>query len=177
MATDVRLDRTRSRLLPQVGERARLRGGLELAAARFHWDAPGEALAQRRPDVDLDPGQVDVRRSVGVVTRKGQSERLVHGVTKAGQSRVLDLGAGTVAALRALQAMTVLPAPGGATRTPDSAWRVVVCGLLFGVEVGGEPEVLGLAGSASVGQLQAAAGLLNEVGEPVLQAAGEKQDR
>jgi hypothetical protein len=39
-----------------------------------------------------------VRRSVGVVKAKGASERLAEGPTKTGQSRVVDLDAGTVAA-------------------------------------------------------------------------------
>jgi integrase len=61
----------------------------------------GEALALRWRDVDLDAGRLAVRRSVGVVKAKGASERLVEGPTKTGQSRVVDLDVGTVAALRA----------------------------------------------------------------------------
>ncbi|SDH03657.1 tyrosine-type recombinase/integrase [Klenkia brasiliensis] len=64
----------------------------------------GEALALRWRDVDLDAGRLAVRRSVGVVKRKGEGEKLVEGTTKTGQSRVVDLDAGTVAALRAYRA-------------------------------------------------------------------------
>ena len=61
----------------------------------------GEALALRWRDVDLDAGRLAVRRSAGVVKAKGAGERLVEGPTKTGRSRVVDLDAGTVAALRA----------------------------------------------------------------------------
>src|SRR3954463_16348843 len=61
----------------------------------------GEALALRWRDCDLDAGRRAVRRSVGVVKAKGAGERLVEGPTKTGRSRVVDLDAGTVAALRA----------------------------------------------------------------------------
>jgi integrase len=64
----------------------------------------GEALALRWWDVDLDAGRLAVRRSVGVVKAKGAGERLVEGPTKTGRSRVVDLDAGTVAALRAYRA-------------------------------------------------------------------------
>jgi integrase len=64
----------------------------------------GEALALRWRDVDLDVGRIAVRRSVGVVKTKGHGERLIEGATKTGQSRVVDLDAGTVAALRAYRA-------------------------------------------------------------------------
>jgi integrase len=60
----------------------------------------GEALALRWRDVDLDAGRLAVRRSVGVVKAKGAGEQLVEGPTKTGQSRVVDLDSGTVAALR-----------------------------------------------------------------------------
>ncbi|RBY97512.1 hypothetical protein DQ237_00720 [Blastococcus sp. TF02-8] len=60
----------------------------------------GEALALRWRDVDLDAGRLAVRRSVGVVKVKSAGEQLVEGPTKTGQSRVVDLDAGTVAALR-----------------------------------------------------------------------------
>src|SRR4051812_24058423 len=53
----------------------------------------GEALALRWRDVDLDAGRVAVRRSVGVVKDKGKGEQLV------------ELDAGTVAALRAYRAV------------------------------------------------------------------------
>ncbi|MGK5115782.1 tyrosine-type recombinase/integrase, partial [Geodermatophilus sp. CPCC 205506] len=65
----------------------------------------GEALALRWRDVDLDAGRLSVRRSVGVVKDKGAGERLVEGPTKTGRSRVVDLDAGTVAALRAYRAV------------------------------------------------------------------------
>jgi integrase len=61
----------------------------------------GEALALRWRDVDLDAARMAVRRSVGTVKHKGAGEELVEGPTKTGQSRVVDLDAGTVAALRA----------------------------------------------------------------------------
>ena len=64
----------------------------------------GEALALRWRDVDLDAGRLAVRRSVGVVKTKGAGEQLVEGPTKTGQSRVVDLDAGTVAALRTYRA-------------------------------------------------------------------------
>ena len=64
----------------------------------------GEALALRWRDVDLDAGRLSVRRSVGVVKAKGAGERLVEGPTKTGRSRVVDLDAGTGAALRAYRA-------------------------------------------------------------------------
>jgi integrase len=64
----------------------------------------GEALALRWRDVDLDAGRLAVRRSVGVVKAKGAGERLVEGPTKTGQSRVVDLDAGTAAALRSYRA-------------------------------------------------------------------------
>ena len=60
----------------------------------------GEALA-RWGDIDLDAGRLAVRRSLGVVKTKGAGQQLVEGPTKTGQSRVVDLDAGTVAALRA----------------------------------------------------------------------------
>ncbi|MEA3217603.1 MAG: hypothetical protein QOJ19_3759, partial [Acidimicrobiia bacterium] len=59
----------------------------------------GEALALRWRDLDLDAGRLAVRRSVGVVKAKGAGERLVEGPTKTGQSRVVDLDPGTLAAL------------------------------------------------------------------------------
>src|ERR671933_2543383 len=64
----------------------------------------GESLALRWRDVDLDAGRLAVRRSIGVVKDKGAGERLVEGPTKTGRSRVVDLDAGTVAALRAYRA-------------------------------------------------------------------------
>ena len=65
----------------------------------------GEALALRWRDVDLDAGRVAIRRSLGVVSTKGQGEQLVEGTTKTGQSRVVDLDAGTVRTLRAYRAV------------------------------------------------------------------------
>src|SRR3954454_11880406 len=64
----------------------------------------GEALALRWRDLDLDAGRLAVRRSVGVVKAKGAGERLVEGPPKTGRSRVVDLDARTVAALRAHRA-------------------------------------------------------------------------
>jgi integrase len=72
----------------------------------------GEALALRWRDVDLDAGRLAVRRSVGVVKDKGAGEQLIEGPTKTGQSRVVDLDAGTVAALRADRAARGLLALG-----------------------------------------------------------------
>jgi hypothetical protein len=63
-----------------------------------------EALALRWWDVDLDPGRLVVRRSVGVVKAEGAGERLVEGPTRTGRSRVVGLDSGTVAALRAYRA-------------------------------------------------------------------------
>jgi integrase len=65
----------------------------------------GEPLALRWRDVDLNAARIAVRRGVGVVKNKGQGERLVEGATKTGQSRVVDLDAGTVTALRAYRAI------------------------------------------------------------------------
>jgi integrase len=64
----------------------------------------GEALALRWRDVDLAAGRLQVRRSVGTVRDKGAGQRLVEGPTKTGQSRVVDLDAGTVAALQSYRA-------------------------------------------------------------------------
>jgi integrase len=64
----------------------------------------GEALALRWRDVDLDAGRLAVRRSVGVVKAKGAGGQVVEGPTKTSRSRVVDLDAGTAAALRAYQA-------------------------------------------------------------------------
>src|SRR3954454_23202570 len=63
-----------------------------------------EALALRWRDVDLDAGRLQVRRSVGTVKHKGAGEEFVEGPTKTGQSRVVDIDADTVAALRAYRA-------------------------------------------------------------------------
>jgi integrase len=64
----------------------------------------GEALALRWRDVDLDAGRLAVRRSVGVVKAKGAGGQVAEGPTKTSRSRVVDLDAGTAAALRAYQA-------------------------------------------------------------------------
>ncbi|QNG38733.1 site-specific integrase [Geodermatophilaceae bacterium NBWT11] len=64
----------------------------------------GEALALRWRDVDLDAMRVAVRRSVGLVRTKERGEELVEGPTKTGQSRVVDLDAGTVQKLRVYKA-------------------------------------------------------------------------
>ena len=72
-----------------------------MAGARGHRMRRGEGLALRWRDVDLDAGLLAVRRRLGVVTTKGAGQTLVEGSTKTGQSRVVDLDAGTVAALRA----------------------------------------------------------------------------
>src|SRR3954447_3851242 len=64
----------------------------------------GEALALRWRDIDLDAGRAAVRRSVGEVKAKGAGEKLIEGPTKTGRARVVDLDAGTVAALRAYRA-------------------------------------------------------------------------
>jgi integrase len=52
----------------------------------------------------VDACRLAVRRSVGVVKTKGAGEQLVEGPTKTGQSRVVDLDAGTVATLRSYRA-------------------------------------------------------------------------
>lgn len=64
----------------------------------------GEALALRWRDVDLDAARLAVRRSVGTVKTKGAGGQLIEGPTKTRQSRVVDLDAGTVAALRSYRA-------------------------------------------------------------------------
>lgn len=64
----------------------------------------GEALALRWRDVDLDAGSLAVRRSAGLVKTHGVGEQIVEGATKSGHARVVDLDAGTVAALRAYRA-------------------------------------------------------------------------
>jgi integrase len=77
----------------------------------------GEAIAMRWRDVDLDAARLAVRRSVGVVRTKGVGEQLIGGPTKIGQSRVVDLDAGTVAALR----LSGSPRPGCPRPLRDSA--------------------------------------------------------
>src|SRR5206468_27212 len=60
----------------------------------------GELLALRWRDLDVDEGQLSVRRSVGVIKAKGQPERIVEGPTKSGKPRTIDLGPNTLEALR-----------------------------------------------------------------------------
>jgi hypothetical protein len=64
----------------------------------------GEALAVRWGDVDFDAGTLAVRRSAVLIKAKGEGERLVVGAPKSGKSRVIDLDARTLAALRAHRA-------------------------------------------------------------------------
>jgi integrase len=61
----------------------------------------GEALALRWRDVDLDAAALAVRRSAGIVRNAGESAGVREGDTKSGKPRVIDLDAGTVAALKA----------------------------------------------------------------------------
>jgi integrase len=61
----------------------------------------GEALALRWRDVDLDAGTIAVRRSAGMVRVKGEGAQLTEGLPKTGKPRVVDIGPGTVAVLRA----------------------------------------------------------------------------
>src|SRR5688500_1351151 len=102
---DAGLDCDRAQPLPGL---VRRRGPRDLAMAWRLLAATGmrrgEALALRWRDVDLDAGRLAVRRSVGVVKTTGAGEHLVEGPTKTGQSRVVDLDSGTVAALRAYRA-------------------------------------------------------------------------
>jgi hypothetical protein len=76
---------------------------------------------------------------VGVVKDKGRGEQLVEGATKTGQSCVVDLDAGTVAALRAYRAVRgsvaldlvrdtalVLGTPDGGHRHPERFSRQFV---------------------------------------------------
>jgi integrase len=62
---------------------------------------PGAALARRRPR--RRAGRRPPQRGRG--QGQGKGEQLVEGATKTGQSRVVDLDAGTVAALRAYRAV------------------------------------------------------------------------
>jgi integrase len=61
----------------------------------------GELLALRWRDVDMDAGTLRVRRSVGVVKVKGQTNRIVEGDTKTGKARTVDIDDATVTLLRA----------------------------------------------------------------------------
>jgi integrase len=60
----------------------------------------GELLALRWRDLDLDAARLSIRRSVGLVHRKGTPAELVEGPTKSGRERVVDLDPQTVEALR-----------------------------------------------------------------------------
>jgi integrase len=60
----------------------------------------GEGLALRWRDFDPDAGRLSVRRSAGLVHRKGAPAQLVEGPTKSGRERVVDLDPQTVDALR-----------------------------------------------------------------------------
>jgi integrase len=64
----------------------------------------GEALAVRWGDVDFDAGTLAIRRSAVLVKAKGEGERLEVGPPKSGKSRVIDLDARTLNALRAHRA-------------------------------------------------------------------------
>ncbi len=59
----------------------------------------GELLALRWHDIDLDSGNISVRRSLGTIRRDGHTE-LIEGPTKAGKPRVVTVDDDTVAALR-----------------------------------------------------------------------------
>jgi integrase len=59
---------------------------------------------RRWRDVDPDGCRVAVRRSVGVAGQ-GEGGQLIEGTTPTGRSRVVDLDAGTGAALRAYRAV------------------------------------------------------------------------
>lgn len=61
----------------------------------------GEALALRWRDLDLTNARLAVRRSVGVVKKKGEGERVVEGPTKSARPRVIDLDEQTVLFLKA----------------------------------------------------------------------------
>src|SRR3954469_11797907 len=73
------------------------------------WRPSACAAVRRSPsvggDVDWEAGRLAIRRSVGVVKTKGAGEQLIEGPTKTGQSRVVDLDAGTITALRAYRAV------------------------------------------------------------------------
>jgi integrase len=84
----------------------------------------GEALALRWPDVDLEAGRLQVRRSLSTVKTKSAGEQLVEGPTKTGQARVVDIDADTIAALRAYRAVRGLgtwPQPCRFSRIPSAA--------------------------------------------------------
>lgn len=60
----------------------------------------GEALGLRWGDIDLERGQIAIRRSVGVVKTFGEGEQIVTRLPKTGHSRVVPIGASLVADLR-----------------------------------------------------------------------------
>jgi integrase len=114
----------------------------------------GEALALRWRDVDLDAARLAVRRSIGVVKNKGAGEELVEGPTKTGQARVVDLDAGTVAALRSYRSARgllaldlvrdsalVLSELGGAHRHPERFSRRFAGQLLRARKTLGEEQL------------------------------------
>ena len=57
---------------------------------------------------------------LGVVNTMGAGEQLVEGPTNTGQSRVVDLDAGTLAALRSYRAARGLLTPSTSSGTPRS---------------------------------------------------------
>jgi integrase len=60
----------------------------------------GEVLALRWRDVDLEGARLSIRRSVGLVRKKGEGAEIIEGTTKSGRERVVDLDPQTVEALR-----------------------------------------------------------------------------
>ena len=76
----------------------------------------------------------------------------------------------------AAQAITVLPAPGGAMRTPASSFNELLqcCGLC-GARCGGAAEVVLCAELALVVDAQCALGGVDEFGQQSMQASGENE--
>jgi integrase len=85
-----------------------------------------QALALRWRDVDLDAARIAVRRSVGTVKHKGAGEELDEGPTKTGQSRIVDLDAGTVTALRAYRTARGGVSPGHGCPVDDSTGQAEI---------------------------------------------------